>query len=149
MNGQETFYFQPTEVESIIQEILALDSSKASPKDSIPPKKFNDNCDIFSYKLFSDFNFSVTSGIYPDNLKYADVSPAFKKGDRLDKENYRPVNILPAISKIFERLFHYQINDYMDQINDYMDPKLSMHQCGFRKTLSAQNCLLVVLENMS
>ena len=136
-NKQEKFSFQPIELESIIQEILALDTSKASPKDSIPPKIIKDNCDIFSKKLFSDFNFSVTSGIYPDNLKYADVSPAFKKGDH--KVNYRPVIILPAISKIFERLFYYQINNYMDA-------KLSMQQCGFRKNLCAQNCLLVMLE---
>ena len=94
---------------------------------------------FFRKKLFSDFNFSVISGIYPDNLKYADVSPAFKKGDHLDKENYRPVSILPAISKIFERLFYYLINNYTDA-------KLSMHQWGFRKNLSAQNCLLVMLE---
>ena len=138
-NKQEKISFQPIELESIIQEILALDTSKASPKDSIPPKIIKDNCDIFTKKLFSDFNFSVTSGIYPDNLKYADVSPAFKKGDHLDKENYRPVSILLAISKIFERLFYYQINNYMDA-------KLSIHQCGFRKNLSAQNCLLVMLE---
>ena len=112
-NKQEKFSFQPIELESIIQEILALDTSKASPKDSIPPNIIKDNCDIFSKKLFSDFNFSVTSGIYPDNLKYADVSPAFKKRDQLDKENYRPVSILPAISEIFERLFYYQINKKM------------------------------------
>ena len=89
--------------------------------------------------MFIDFNFSVTSGIYPDNLKYADVSPSFKKGDRLDKENYRPVSILPAISKTFERLFYCQVNNYMD-------PTLSLHQCGFCKNLSAQNYLLVMLD---
>ena len=86
-----------------------------------------------------DFNYSVTYGIYPDNLKHADVSPVFKKGDRFDKENYRPVSILSALSKIFERLFYYQINDYMN-------PKLSMYECGFRKNMSAQNCLLFMLE---
>ena len=85
-----------------------------------------------------DFNYSVTYGIYPDNLKYA-VSPVFKKGDRFDKENYQPVSILSALSKIFERLFYYQINDYMN-------PKLSMYECGFRKNMSAQNCLLFMLE---
>ena len=139
MKEQQNFSFRPIEIESIIQEILQLDNTKASPKDSIPPKIIKENCDIFSYKLVNDFNVSVISGIFPDNLKYADVSPAFKKGDRLDKENYRPVSILSSLSKIFERLFYYQINVYMD-------PKLSMHLCGFRKNMSAQNCLLVMLE---
>ena len=76
-------------------------------------------CVIFSNKLLSDFNFSVTSGTYPNNLKHTDVTPAFKKGDRLDKENYPPVSILLALSKIFERLLYYQINNYMN-------PKLSI-----------------------
>ena len=120
-----------------MQEILLLDVSKASPKDSIPPKVIKDNYDMFSYELTNDFNFSVNSGIYPD-MKYADVSPAFKNGDRLDNGNYRPISILSSLSKIFERLLYYQINDYVD-------PKLSIHQCGFRKGLSPQNCLLVML----
>ena len=114
-----------------MQEILLLDVSKASPKDSIPPKVIKDNYDIFSYKLANDFKFSVNSGIYPENMKYADVSPAFKNGDRLDKGNYRPVSILSSLSKIFERLLYYQINDNMY-------PKLSIHQCGFRKSLRPQ-----------
>ena len=59
-------------------------------------------------------------------VKYADVSPAFKKGDRFDKSNYRAIGILPVISKIFERFLFYQINNYMD-------PYLSIYQCGFRK----------------
>ena len=90
-----------------------------------------DNYDIFSYKLANDFKFSVNSGIYPENMKYADVSPAFKNGDRLDKGNYRPVSILSSLSKIFVWLLYYQINDNMY-------PKLSIHQCGFRKSLRPQ-----------
>ena len=139
VDQHERFSFQFTERESIIKEILLLDVSKASPKDAIPAKIIKENCDIFSYKLLNDFNVSVTSGIYPNNLKHADVTPAFKKGDRLDKGNYRPVSILSALSKIFERLFYYQINNFMN-------PKLSIYQCGFRKNFSAQNCLLVMVE---
>ena len=48
---RDNFSFQPIEFESIIQEVLALDTSKASPKDSIPPKIIKDNCDIFSKKI--------------------------------------------------------------------------------------------------
>ena len=107
--------------------------------DAIPAKIIKENCDIFSYKLLNDFNLSVTSGIYPNNLKLADITPAFKKGDRFNEENYRPVSILSALSKIFERLLYYQINNYMN-------PKLSIYQCGFRKVFSAQNCLLVMVE---
>ena len=63
-----------------------------------------------------------------------------KKGDRTDKTEYPPVSILPAISKVFEKLLSHQINDLMN-------PKLSQNQCGFRKGFSAQYCLILMLEN--
>ena len=63
----------------------------------------------------------------------------FKKGYRGSKENYRPVSILPVISKIFEKLL-------CKQITIFMDPLLSKYQCGFRKGYRAQHCLLAMLE---
>ena len=78
-------------------------------------------------------------GIFPNNLKYADVSPIFKTGDTLLKSNYLPIKILPAISKIFERL-------YCNQIEEYIEPFLSIFQCGFRKNFSAQNYILLLIE---
>ena len=133
--GNEYFHFPSIEEKSIIIEILSQDKSKTTPMDSIPLKIIKDNHDIFSQKLLVDIKF----GIFPTNLKYADVSPVFKKGDRLDKANYRPVSILSALSKIFERLI-------FSQVNNFMDPKLSIYQCGFRKGANAQNCILLMLE---
>ena len=69
----------------------------------------------------------------------ADVKPAFKKNSRTDKENYRPVSILPNISKIYERCLYKQIYDYLDVI-------FSRNQCGFRKGFSVVNCLLPMIE---
>ena len=137
--GNEYFHFSPIEEKSIIIEILSLDKSKTTPMDSIPPKIIKDNHDIFSQKLLVDFHMAIKFGIFPTNLKYADVSPVFKKGDRLDKANYRPVSILSAPSKIFERLI-------FSQVNNFMDPKLSIYQCGFRQGTNAQNCILLMLE---
>ena len=65
----------------------------------------------------------------------------FKKGYRGSKENYRPVSILPVISKIFEKLL-------CKQITIFMDPLLSKYQCGFRKGYRAQHCLLAMLEKL-
>ena len=120
-------------------EIMQVDSSKACPKDTIPPKIIKNNSDIIGYKLLSDFNKSIDFGNFPVNLKNADVTPAHKNGARTDKGNYRPVSILPAMSKIYERLLY-------DQISNYMETKLSDNLCGFRKGRSAQHCLIVMLE---
>ena len=135
----ETFSFQTIDLESVIHEIALLSPSKATPKDSIPVNIIKNNNDIFAFKICIDFNSSIKGGTFPSNQKYADVSPVFKKGVKLDKSNYRPVSLLSTLSKITERLLFYQIDKFMD-------PKLSMYQCGFRKNMSAQNCLLFMLE---
>ena len=72
-------------------------------------------------------------------MKLADVSPVYKKGGRNDKTNYRPVSILPIISKIYERFMFLQISEYFEN-------KLSQFQCGFRKGYNSQYCLIRMLE---
>ena len=72
-------------------------------------------------------------------LKWVDVKSVFKKNSRTDKENYRPVSILPNISKIYERCLYKQLYDYFDVI-------FSRNQCGFRKGFSVVNCLLPMIE---
>ena len=69
----------------------------------------------------------------------ADVKPVFKKNSRTVKENYRPVNILRNISKIYERCLYKQLYDYFDVI-------CSRNQCGFRKGFSVVNCLLLMIK---
>ena len=56
---------------------------------------------------------SIEKGCFPEELKLAEVSPIFKKKDDLDKENYRPVSVLPHVSKVFERIMHHQIYGYI------------------------------------
>ena len=50
---------------------------------------------------------------FPENLKLADATPIFEKKDETFFENYRPVSILPTVSKIFERIMQKQITDYI------------------------------------
>ena len=47
-------------------------------------------------------NISINAGKYPNALKYAEICPVFKKGNKLDVPNYRPIIILPSLTKIFE-----------------------------------------------
>ena len=77
----------------------------------------------------------IDENLFPADLKYANVSPLFKKDDNTAKENYRPISILPSISKIFERLMFQQITSYVSNL-------LSPYLCGFRKGYNAQHALL-------
>ena len=72
--------------------------------------------------------------------KIANITPVFKEEDRGLKDNYRPVSILPEISKIFEKLLFKQITMLIDSL-------LSKFQCGLRKGYGAQHCLLAMVEH--
>ena len=101
-----TFNFLPISILDMHNEICNLDTSKAYQKDNIPPKLLKDNNDICSIVLSSDINRCIHNGNFPNNLKNADITPTFKKGDRLSKCNYRPVSILPTLSKVYEKILY-------------------------------------------
>ena len=94
---------------------------------------------IYSQVFTNIFNDCVKSGNFPDILKYADITPVFKKGDTTDKTNYRPINTLSNFSKVFEKLIYAQINPFME-------PKLSKYLAGFRAKHNTQHALLKMIE---
>ena len=76
---------------------------------------------------------------FPTSIKLANSTPVYKKGSKNSKDIYRLVNILPNISQIYERCFFKQISNYFENI-------FSKFQCGFRQGLSAQYCLISMIE---
>ena len=59
---------------------------------------------------------SIDCGIFPDSLMQAQVCPIFKKGDCMDKKNYRPVSVLPIMSKFFEKAISTQFTEFFEPI---------------------------------
>ena len=125
----------------MLKIIQDFDISKSYQKDNIPPKILKENKEICSIILTTDVNRCMDKGEFPKNLKKADITPTFKKEDRLLKINYRPISILPTFSKIYEKIFYIQIYEYFNNI-------FSKYLCGFRKSHSTQHCLLFMLENL-
>ena len=138
-NVCSSFSFKPVSFDEIIKETLNLDTSKATQKSDIPTKIIKQNQDIFSKFIFENVNNMIDTDVYPEQLKWADVKPAHKKGSRNYKENCRPVSILPNISKIYERCL-------FKQLTNYFEDHFSKYQCGFRKGFSVANCLLSMIE---
>ena len=69
----------------------------------------------FTFEILTDcINRSIETGCFPDSLKEANITSIFEKDDPFDKSNYRPVSILPLISKVYERLIYNQLSEYTE-----------------------------------
>ena len=86
---------------------------------------------------------SLQNGCVPDKLKVAKVIPVFKKGDRSQPTNYRPISLLSIFDKLLEKLMYNKLVSYLDQNN-----LLYNYQFGFRKNYSTSLALIDVVDNM-
>ena len=68
-----------------------------------------ENSDIFSVEIQNLFNSGLSKGAFPKELKAGDVSSLLKKEDASAKKNYRPITVLPSVSKVYERLVQDQM----------------------------------------
>ena len=79
-------------------------------------------------------NSAVWYGILPDELVLADVTPLYKISDPEDKTSYRPLNVWPLLSKVYEKISY-------KQLNSFFETKLSPHLCGFCSRYSTEHAL--------
>ena len=122
----KTFHFEEVNIEEVEKEILKLDKIKASQKTDIPTRTIKENIDIFADFSYTSRSSAIKSSGFLSSWKLADVTPVHKKGRKDMKENFRPVSILPTLSKIFEKCMFAQMSTFFDNI-------FSNQQCGFRK----------------
>ena len=101
-NMDRPFSFQEITKSEINQEILNLDSSKACQESDLPTKIIKANSDIFTEVIHKELNRGLEVGNFTCTLKLANVTPIYKKGNRSEKGNYRPVSILPNISEVLK-----------------------------------------------
>ena len=71
---------------------------------------------MITYFEYNNLNNALLSSQYPNGLYYADVTPVFKKDDKSDKNNHRPISILPNLSKVYERIVQNQIYPYINKL---------------------------------
>ena len=139
LENVDNFSFKEVSISEIGKKLRELNPNKLTTSDIIPTKSLKQsskNCSGTLQKLCND---ALRDGHFPDKLKSADVRPVFKKDDPKKAKNYRPLSVLPGVSKMFERLMHEQISFHVDQI-------LSPYVCGYRKGFSTQHALLSLIE---
>ena len=123
--------FQEVSREIVKKEIINLKVKKSSTNGSIPAIILKQCVDVYLPLLTKAINHAITENIFPEKMKKSEVVPLQKKEDHLKKKNYRPMGLLPYVSKVFEKIIYKQI--YID-----MQDKLSKHITGFRKSHGTQ-----------
>jgi hypothetical protein len=130
------FELQTCTVEEILEIIKKLPSKTAAGWDGISVKVIKKISPLIANPLTHLVNCSFLEGIFPQNMKIAKINPLYKKGDKDDCNNYRPIAITSQISKVFEKAFLNRLQSYFSENN-----LLSEQQHGFRKRKSTLTAL--------
>ena len=121
------FSFNPVNEECIAKFIVKLKNKSSFGYDSISNKLIKSAGHVLVKPLTVIVNQSLHTGVYPSQLKLSRIKPLFKNGNKSQFNNYRPISLLPSLSKIFEYVMFDQLLHYFTENN-----LLSMEQYGFR-----------------
>ena len=132
--------FQPIDEAFVSKRINKINVKKTTGIDGTSPKILHLAKPIIVRPITNLVNLSLSSATFPDSLKIAQVAPVHKKNNILDKGNYRPVSVLPAISKIFETAIEKQLSTHFEQFFNHF-------LAAFRPGYGCQSTLLKILED--
>ena len=137
------FTFKPISEDTTINIINRMHPKSSSGKDGISTILLKTIKHEICKPVTTILNQSLSTGIFPDKLKVAKVIPLFKKGDNTIFDNYRPISILPAISKVFERVIFDQLHEYFHNRELYYSS-----QYGFREKHSTELATLEIIDRI-
>lgn len=122
--------------QEVIDVIRGLRGDCASGWDGIPPKLFKLACPALAPVITYVCNLAIESGKFPNSLKKAIVHPIYKSGDRDSVNNYRPISVLPTLSKVLEKILNKALSGFLDS-----NKIISDYQFGFRKNISTEDAV--------
>ena len=123
--------------------VLQLDVNKSSGPSDVPINVLRISAPIIVPHLVKIFNLSFLTGIFPDFMKLAKIIPIFKAGSKSLVTNYRPISLLSVFSKIFEKIVHEQLYNFI-----IANSVLFESQFGFQKGKSTAHSLIEIVENI-
>ena len=117
--------------------------NKAIGLDNISARLLKDSSHVIADSLTALFNRSLSTNTVPSIWKSGRVTSLFKSGNRCDPNNYRPITILPTISKLLEKIVHVQLYSYLNE-----HKLITPSQFGFRPKLSTGVALAHFTDNI-
>jgi len=143
-NISDSIFFKPTNEQEIKLIIDSLKSSFSKGHDNYSVNTLKHCVNELSSPLCVIFNRSMQDGVVPDDLKIAKIVPIYKSDDKKTISNYRPISVLPAFSKILERLIYNRLLDFINK-----HEILSKNQYGFRQNISTSMALIDLVDQIS
>lgn len=137
------FSIPPISNKKIISSLMKMGSNKATGIDKISVKMLKIAAPIVAPSIARLINYSITSEVFPQRWKIAKVTPLFKSGDSSNVTNYRPISVLPILSKLIERHVHDALYSYLSDNN-----LLYTRQSGFRKIHSTETALIKIVDDL-
>lgn len=136
-------FFNPVTEEQVFGKLTKINPRKAIGPDGIHPRLVKDIAMEIKAPLCHIINRSLSTGIVPQMLKIAKVTPIFKAGDRRKATNYRPISMLPIFAKVLESFIYDMVSTYMDKENI-----LNKCQYGFQKGKNTKQALITFINNL-
>ena len=115
-------------------------NNKKQTSGNIPTKILKCVAHICNKQLAEHINYFIGTNTFPDTLKLAEIKSLHKKGDKTNKENYRPISILSTLSKVYERVISSQLSSFFETI-------FNKPLCGFRKKYNTQLALFNMIQS--
>ena len=143
MSVEKTIFLAPVTEDEIFKIINDLKNKSSFGIDGIPNSVVKMCIHCIIKPLVSICNLSLSSGTFPDQFKIARVQPIFKKGDKTCIQNYRPISLLPVLSKILEKAMYSRLVSFLEK-NNYF----SSSQFGFRKNKCINDALFGFIKDV-
>ena len=127
----------------VLKQLKCLKLKNATGIDGLPARLFKDSAVVIADRVTHLVNLSIKSGTVPSEWKQAKVVPLFNSGNKDDLDNYRPISILPILSKILEKAVFHQLHSYRSK-----NSLLSPYQSGFRASHSTQLTITFLIDKI-
>ena len=129
--------FQTIQSNTFPNLLKSCNVNKAAGIDNISGRFLKDGADVLGIPITQICNLSIKLSHFPKDCKVAKLKPLYKKGTKTDPKNFRPISLLPIVSKVFEKVIHDQTMEYLTDNNIHYK-----YQSGFRKNHSTDTSLL-------
>lgn len=134
-----TMFLTPVTENEILDSVKTLKNNVAPGIDKITNNLLKSIIQYISKPIVHVLNLCLTQGIFPDVMKQAVVVPIHKSGKKNDMNNYRPISLLPSLSKIFEKCIKNRLVNFLEK-----HKLLCNNQYGFRNNISADDAIMNV-----